>query len=603
MNKYRALFIEESREHLAELATLLVELEKSDVAIDECFRHIHSVKGMAASMGYDPIAILAHRFEDVIEIYRQRRRPVEPAVVDLFLRTVDALAAQVEAIATQSPLEEHIELIRELTVAEDVERREPAAMPPAFGPALTPGRKHLRVRIAENSSAPAVRGFMVYRALDRVTTIERSLPSLEVIRGGEVPDRAISFWFADGADWGALASIAKAAEDVEEVEVVEAANPEVPAEGPRETRVRDSSPATLRVRVDILDRLIDGVGELFIIREQLRSLIGSDKLHPDLRSTLDALESRVRDLHGEALKIRMTPLRTLTERYPRIVRDLARTLGKDVDFKVEGDQIELDRAILEALDTPFLHTLRNAVDHGIETVGERADAKKSGTAQLRLVATRDRDTVVVAIEDDGRGLDADALKRVAVERDLITDGQASALSVREAYFLICLPGFSTKDAVSDVSGRGVGMDVVRSEIEKLSGTLDIESERGRGTRFLFRLPLTLAIINALVVEVVGRRFAIPVAKIVAVREVGDDAVDEAGGARYLSFRHALAPILPLASVLGLGEQAEQEQVVVFEDGRDLAALAVERIVGYHEIVVKPLGEPLDRLEWYSGATV
>ncbi|MEM6533597.1 MAG: chemotaxis protein CheA [Myxococcota bacterium] len=617
MNKYRALFIEESREHLSQLATLLVSLEKSGASIDECFRHIHSVKGMAASMGYDPIAILAHRFEDVVEVYRRRQKPVHPSTVDLFLRTVDALTEQVEAIAEQKPLAEHIELIRELTLAEERELDEsetPRPEPASFVSTLTPGKKHLRARVAESSSAPAVRGFMLYRALDRVAKVDRSLPPLDVIRGGDVPDRLISFWFADGADWERLRAAAASAEDIEDVEVVEEAvvegllggegsSDQPVAESSTDTRSRGVTPATLRVRVDILDRLIDGVGELFIIREQLRSLIGADKLQPQLRATLDALESRVRDLHGEALKIRMTPLGTLTDRYPRIVRDLARSLGKEVEFRVEGDQIELDRAILEALDTPFLHTLRNAVDHGIEPLGERADAQKRGPAQLRLIATRDRDTVVVTIQDDGRGLNPEDLKRVAIERGLLSEGQAAGLSAREAYFLICLPGFSTKDAVSDVSGRGVGMDVVRSEIEKLSGTLDIESELGRGTRFIFRLPLTLAIINALVVEVVGRRFAIPVAKIVAVREVGEDAVDEAGGMRYLSFRHALAPIFPLAEVLGLGAQRHDEQVVVFEDGRDLAALAVERIVGYHEIVVKPLGEPLDQLEWYSGATV
>lgn len=613
MDKYRALFIEESRDHLSELSRLLAGLEKDGDAantIDECFRHIHSVKGMAASMGYDPIANLAHRFEDGVAVYREARESPPTDTVDLFLRAVDALTDQVEAIAQKRPLEQYIDLLHALNrVVRGGDEPVPPPSRVSFPPRISRAPVTLSVELEEETSAPSVRAFLVYRALAAMVNVVETEPPLDVIRAGAFEGRTVRFFLEGEVDAGATIAAAKSVADVRTASLETQApepKPKPPTESESETaerrRGRPAETATVRVRVDILDRLIDGVGELFIVREQLRSLL-DESSDPELRSVLGGLESRIRDLHGQVLAVRMTPLRTLTDRYPRIVRDLARTLGKDVEVQVEGDEIELDRAILEALDTPFLHTLRNAVDHGIEEPGERAECNKREPAQLSLTASRDRDTVVVTIADDGRGLDADALRRVAVARGLLSEEQAGQLTAREAHFLICLPGFSTKSEVSDVSGRGVGMDVVRAKIESLSGTLDIESQRGLGTRFTFRLPLTLALINALLIEAAGQRFAVPVAKVVAVREVGEDRVEEAGGGRYLSFRHALAPIHPLAQVLGLGPQRGDEQVVVFEDGRDLAALAVDRIVGYQEIVVKPLGEPLDRLEWFSGATI
>jgi two-component system chemotaxis sensor kinase CheA len=249
--------------------------------------------------------------------------------------------------------------------------------------------------------------------------------------------------------------------------------------------------------------------------------------------------------------------------------------------------------------------VRNAVDHGIESPAERAEREKPARGSVTITATRDRDMVLVVIEDDGGGLDPERLRKVALETGLISTREADEMSAREAYFLVCLPGFSTKTEVSDVSGRGVGMDAVRSRIESLGGTLDIESELRRGTRFIFRLPLTLAIIPVLLVEAAGSLFAIPIAKVVSVREKGDNVIRQAGGAAYLSFQHALVPIVDLGELLRIRRpvHARAEYVVVIEDGRDLSGLGVTRVVGYHEAVVKPLGEPLDRLEWFSGAAI
>ncbi|MEO0459697.1 MAG: chemotaxis protein CheA [Myxococcota bacterium] len=607
MNKYRALFIEESREHLAELSRLLAELEQQDSLrshIDACFRHIHSVKGMAASMGFDPITALAHGLEDRIEEHRHSEQRVERDAVDLFLLVTDALAQQVDAVEQDASLPARPDLVATLNAGPAATRSMVSSDSDSSASTSSQGGRAVRtldvtVALDRDTAAPSVRGFLVHRTVGELVAIRDAKPSLETLRGGGFAGHSLSLRVRGDVEVETLQSALRAIPDVVSVEVAPE-NPN-PRQDDSTSARRGSAPATVRVRVDILDRLLDGMGELLIIREQLNSVVTTQ--NPAVRAALDGLETRMRDLHGQVLAVRMTPLQTLTDRYPRVVRDLCRTLGKDAELTIEGDTIELDRAILEALDTPFLHTLRNAVDHGIELPAIRAERGKALPAKLFFSATRDRDTVVVAIEDDGAGLDPSRLRALAVERGLVTQPQADGLSVRDSLFLICLPGFSTKASVSDVSGRGVGMDVVRAEIERLSGTLDIESSLGEGTRFVFRVPLTLAIINALVVEAAGRPFAVPVAKIAAVREIGDDALEEAGGRRFLRFRRRLAPIHELSSLLGLREGERAAQAVVFEDARDFAAIAVDRIVGYHEVVVKPLGEPLDRLDWYSGATI
>ncbi|MEK7704592.1 MAG: chemotaxis protein CheW, partial [Myxococcota bacterium] len=294
---------------------------------------------------------------------------------------------------------------------------------------------------------------------------------------------------------------------------------------------------------------------------------------------------------------------TLTERYPRLVRDLGRKLDKQVDLEVTGAEIEIDRGILEHLDGALIHLIRNAVDHGIERAEERRARGKAPSGTVRISASRDRDAVLVVVSDDGAGLDPERLKLLAIDKGLLSAEEAERLSAREAYFLICVPGFSTKAEVSDVSGRGVGMDAVREQVEGLGGSLDIESELGRSTRISLRMPLTLAIVHALLVNVGKHLLAVPINKVVAVRELTSEVLRPATGGRYLSFQHALVPVVELAEHLRIEGANTANHCVVIEDGRDLAALAVHQIVGYREVVVKTLGQPLESLQWFSGAAI
>ncbi len=641
MSKYRALFVEESREHLAELSRLLVEVESTAEAaplIDEIFRHAHSIKGMAGSMGYIAIQTLAHRMEDVVDVRRRAGTAFEGErdTIDCLLRAVDALCAQVDCVADERPLPEHGELAKELgthvsrqpQAADTPEPPEADAPQPPVADAETPASApasdtcEVRVRILEVAAAPAVRAFLVHKRLSELASIRECVPPIDDVRQGRLEGNEIRFVVARPVNEEEVLRALTSVPDVEDVSFVsteraarstaaeERSSP--PAASSTEQKAapkpaeRESDGgkvvSTVRVRTEVLDALINSVGELFIARERLQSLL-ADSYRPELRAAIDAMSARIRELHDQVMAVRMMPMRTLTDRYPRLVRDLSRALGKDVELEVQGGDIELDRAILDNLDALFIHALRNAVDHGIESREARVSLGKASTGKIVISAARDRDMVLVEIRDDGRGLDPELLKEAAVRRGIISEEAARDLSAREAYFLICAPGFSTKEEVSDVSGRGVGMDAVRSKIESMGGSLDIDSELGRGTRFVLRLPLTLAIVPVLLVEVSGRTFAIPVAKVVAVREQADDIIRQAGGSAYLSFRHALVPVADLAALLQLPAKWPGEQIVVIEDGRDLSALAVSRILGYHEVVVKPLGDPLDRLEWFSGAAI
>ncbi|MBI5509775.1 MAG: chemotaxis protein CheA [Deltaproteobacteria bacterium] len=635
VSKYRALFIEESREHLSQLSRLLVALEKSTAPIpiiDEIFRHAHSIKGMAASMGYEPIVSLAHRVEDVVAGFRRDKRPMDKITVDLVLRGVDGLALQLGAVTEERPIPALDELVLEIgnTLADTAgpgdtkggiagatptsrpapaDSRAPRPAPAGETPAGS--EKLVRVTITAECPSPAARFFVVYRTLAALGKVLQSTPSIDEIRAARVTARSAAFHLLSEADAAVISARLSGLPEIQSAAVDADSRgspppskrpPEVAARAPAEHGEAGKGSSTVRVRTDILDNLIDNVGDLFILRQRLENLVAADA-PAELRAALDALSVRIREMRDQVMTVRMTPMRTLTDRYPRLVRDLARSLGKDVELKIEGDEIELDRAVLDNLDEPFVHTLRNAVDHGIEPESERVGRGKSKVAHIRIAASRDRDTVLVVIEDDGRGLDAAALRQRALDLGLLQPRQAEILTQRESLFLICLPGFSTKAEVSGVSGRGVGMDVVRAKIEGLGGTLDIESEPGVHTRLVFRLPLTVAIINVLLIEAVGRVFAVPVAKVVAVREMGSDTIHGAGGATYLSFRHALAPVVALREILHLGGSRRPDFAVVLEDGRDLVAVGVERVVGYREVVVKPLGDPLDRLEWFSGATI
>ncbi len=622
MSKYLDLFVQESTEHLDAIASRLVDLEKNvePEAVDEIFRHAHSIKGMAASMGIEPITALAHGLEDVFEVLRGADANLERGDFDLLHAAVDGLSALLEDVAEGREAGESTvdwqRLERGLKAARarldaragGAPSRQVTREGQGTGAEMEAGVPRLRivVEIAGTSKVPGVRGFLVYKRLSALGEIEESVPALSDLKAGRLPDRRLEIVLATREGRQAVERQLSTVSEIRHFTI----EPHTPAPAPAKAPPPPSkgrSVRTVRIRTDLLDGFMDTVGELILASDRLRALVGrtEGEERTPVDDALDRLDRTIRGLHAQVMATRMVPLSSLTDKVPRIARDIARGLGKEVEVEVEGGDIELDRAILDELESPLMHLVRNAVDHGIEPPGDRDAAGKSRTGRLSITAFRDRDVVVVELSDDGRGFDRDRLRRVAVEAGHLTRRQVQALSDREVLMLACLPGLSTREEVSDLSGRGVGLDAVKATVEGLGGRLEIESEAGRGTTFRLRVPLTVAIQRLLLLGVGDDLFGMPISKVLQVVELSRAMESESRGQVLVPFREGLVPAWSLGAALGI-EQTPRDvipYVVTEGEGGVAFALGVDRIVGHLEAVIKPLGRPLEGIEGLSGVTL
>ncbi len=609
MSKYLGLFVQEATEHLEAFGQDLVRLEHEGhgkEVVDALFRHAHSVKGMAASMGFGAIAALAHRAEDLVDRIRAKPEALSPEIVDVLLAVGDRLQEGVRRAAAGQPFPDAADL--EARVSRAVEAAGGSAPPPRLGPSLLA----VDVRLVADCACPDVRAFLVYRRIESVGRIVRTTPSLEELKAGQIPEGRLSLQVETDLAADAVRRSLLLVADLESVEVT-AAPPDPPAPVPeagagRSVAPAERSAATVRVRTDRLDGFLEAVGELILATSRLRELGRSlpDRERPAVEEGVDALSRIVKALQGQVMAVRMTPVALVTDPLPRVARDLARQLGRDVEVGIEGADIELDRAILEELRDPLQHLVRNAVDHGIEPPEERAAAGKPARGRLSIRARRDRDRVVVEIEDDGRGMDPERLRAAAVGKGLLSAEAARALTVREALHLALLPGISTARTVSDLSGRGVGTDAAKRAVEAVGGTLELDSAPGRGTRFVLRLPLTVAVVPLLLVHVGEEVFGLPIAKVVGAVEADPALLDSGVDGPLLRRGDSFVPVHRLAELLGLpsaGGPAVRPHVVVEGDGARLVALEVDRLVGQEEAVMKPLPAPLDRLPGLLGLTI
>ncbi|MHB8835397.1 MAG: chemotaxis protein CheW [Candidatus Methylomirabilia bacterium] len=364
--------------------------------------------------------------------------------------------------------------------------------------------------------------------------------------------------------------------------------------------------ATVRVDTRVLDDLINIVGELLITRARLQE-IGRDLESEELHLNLDRLRVLVRGFQDTIMAVRMMPLALVTDRLPRVVRDLAHQSGKQVSFEVQGQNIELDRAILEELNDVLIHLVRNAIDHGVESAERRAAAGKPPQAVIRVRAGRERDWVWIRVEDDGGGMDPDRIARAAVARGLVSAERVAVMEPREKLLLCCLPGVSTAERVTDISGRGVGMDVVKSRVDAFGGALQIDSQPGRGTAVVLRLPLTLAIIRILLVEVRGQEFGLSVSHVLSTAQLDPGDIEWSQQQPLLRLGKRLVPLHDLGALVGLPPRDLRGHpglfLAVSEFGERAAGLVVDRLLGTFEVVIKPLGPPLKRVRGLAGVTV
>ncbi len=623
MSRYLGLFVAEASEHLEALARDLVALEGTPAAetVDSLFRHAHSVKGMAASMGLEPIAQLAHRVEDLVEAARTRPTGLGGGGVDLLLAATDAMLRMVRGTGEGQPPAPEPELLGRLGAAVTAltgEAPKPtkvaraAALPPARGEvsgsspgALRMERLEVRFRVLPSAQSPAPRAFLVYKKLSALGAVSSVRPSLEDLRAGAIPEGRVAVVVETE---GGLEAVRSALAVVPEVELLSAEPlPPDPVVEPSAPPSRVELARTVRVRTELLDDFLEMAGELLLATARLRD-IGKrlpEVQRPALEEGVDRLHALVKDLHGKVMGARMTPLSVVTEQLPRAARDLARKRGKDVEVLISGAEIELDRAILDAIAEPLLHVLRNAVDHGIEEPEARSAAGKSARGRIKVSVQRTRERVLVELEDDGRGMDPDRLRSAAVARGRLSAEAASRLTTREALLLSCLPGVSTAADVNDISGRGVGMDAVKRAVEGVGGTLELDSQPGRGTRVSLRLPLTVAVVQLLLVRAGGEVLGLPITKVLGAVEVPEKALQHSPSMALITHGQQLIPAHDLAGLLALPPEQPRSPrpYVVMETEEGKVALGVDGLVGQEEAVLKALTRPLDRVAGLSGVTI
>ncbi|MDX9710576.1 MAG: chemotaxis protein CheA [Trichloromonas sp.] len=599
MSKYRDMFLSESREHLQTMGRLLVELEKCPddrEGLDALFREAHSIKGMAASMGYRATAELGHHLEDFLSGFRAGGA-VPPAAIDRVLAGVDLLEGLIDDLTAERPERDVRPFIAGSAAAPPSAQQPAAPVPTAEGSeAVAPGNGavtapvasgeevlKIAVELVSGAVAPAARALLMLRELAAQGEVLDADPDeRQLLQGGAVPrlELRLKSWRAPQE----IKDLLLAMPDVARVScVVERLRP----------AARQSRERTVRVRTGLLDQFINLTGELVTNRYMLQAAYneGRDR---DMRDGLERLTRLITDLHHHVLQVRMMPLASITGRLPRMVRELEQQTGKEVALRIAGEEVELDRSILEALADPLMHLVRNAVDHGIEERGE-----------VLVSASREKDLVLVEVRDNGRGLDAEEIRRKAVGAGLLSPGQALRMAERDLFPLICLPGFSTRTEVSETSGRGVGMDVVKAVTEQFGGTLQIASERGRGTSIQLRLPLSVAIIRLLLVECGGELVALPITRVLRTLELERAEIRSSGRQMVVPLGNELVPLLSLRRMLRQPAKpvAGTIPVVVSEARGRKIALVVDRLVGQREAFVKTLAFPLDRIAGVSGATI
>ncbi len=600
VSRYADLFLSESREHLTAFNHLLLEWEREPAArepVDGIFRAAHSLKGMAATMGYAAVAELAHRAENLLDLVRRGPAPVTPAQLDLLFRAADALEQAVSAaVAGRDDAAPHAALAAELDAEVGRAAPAPAAARPSV-PAMPAAGKGVAVRVtlAPDAVLKGARALLVLARAAALGAVQAVTPT-----PAEMEADAFEGRFAFRVDTAAapeqIEAALRAAGDVETVEVVD--------------ETAEASPDLGRgrhIRVDLrrLDELMNLIGELVIARGRLDGL-SARFAEPDLADVTRDIGRLSASLQGEILQARMVPVWQVFDRFPRMVRDLAHQMGRQVAFRVEGKEIELDRAILDEIADPLVHLLRNAVDHGIEPPAERVARGKPALGQLVLAAVRERSSVAIRVTDDGRGIDRSRVLHRAQELGLVPDEVEQLSDDDTLAHLIALAGFSTAEHVTDVSGRGVGIDAVTTSVRALGGSLEVKSEDGRGTVFTIRLPTTLAIVRALLARVGTETYALPLTHVAEMTESRRGDVQLVQGREILLLRGQAVPLVRLWERLGVphsGPRPASQPVIVLAMGERRSGVVVDALLGQQEIVVKPFEPPRGTTPVFSGATI
>ncbi|MHB8122255.1 MAG: chemotaxis protein CheA [Desulfuromonadaceae bacterium] len=569
-------FLAETTELLEKLDDDLITLEKSSDDTDlmnRIFRSIHTIKGASSFLGFDLLVKVTHKTEDVLNRLRKGELVVTPDIMDVILEATDLVKLLVSDIK-----------------AGDIQERETEGTINKLLPFLT-----------EGATAPKP------AAAAEATTEQPPVTPPPADADSPAPAETAT----DPAPTAPAAAPLPVPKPATDAAPKKAPAPPKPADGKGDDL---SDNTTVRVDVKRLDDLMNQVGELVLERNRMiqinQDLQQNDADRPDFHEEFGKLTKRMSfvtsELQMQVLKMRMIPVEKVFKKFPRIVRSMSRDLGKEVDLQIVGEETELDRSVVDEIGDPLIHLIRNAMDHGLETPEERLAAGKSRCGTLVLSAVHEGNQIIISMKDDGRGIDTERVGRKAIEKGLITEEQFAAMGQREVFDLLFLPGFSTKEKATDLSGRGVGMDVVKTNIKKLNGLIEIKSTKGLGSEFILRLPLTLAIIQSLLVEVEGEIYSIPLSSVLETLRVDQRQFHLIGGQEVLKLRDIVLPLIRLQKIFNVQQRGEVDNfcyVVVVGAAEKRMGLVVTRLVGQQEVAIKSLGNYLANIPGIAGSTI
>lgn len=671
MNAYLSMFIDESNDHLLSLNENLLQLEGDPgnlSIVQSIFRSAHTLKGMSATMGYEDLAALTHEMENVLDLVRNSKLQMDSFIFDTLFKGLDALEAMVHDIAGGGTGVADVTMI--VASLKSILKNDynsnalsrstsPAAAEQACSTnealldqfqssillqSMEAGHQpyYVKVSLEENCVLKAARAYMVFDLLERSGEIVKSIPSVQDLEREEfehcfsvfiittIPANELSEHIQriseissvdvtplDPESLEALltapaAVAAEVSEKPGEIEAVPLASAAV-KEQSNTSKKLSASPAhggaiskTIRVDIDRLDALMNLFSELLIDRVRLEQL-ASEINRNELTETVEHMTRVSSDLQNIVLKLRMVPVDSVFNRFPRMVRDLAKSLDKKIELVITGADTELDRTVIDEIGDPLVHLLRNSVDHGIETVASRLAAGKPEMGTIHLRAYHSGNHVFIEVEEDGGGIYQEKVLQTAIKNGVITEEEAKKLTSDEINMLIFAPGFSTADKISDISGRGVGLDVVKTKITALGGNVSVHSVFGKGTKFSVQLPLTLSIISAMLIKLGSEKYAIPLTSIVETGIVKKSNILNVHGNQMIQFRNVIIPLVSLSKILQSpdfddSEESEME-IIVIQKGEKWAAIIVDEFIGQSEIVLKTLGNYLTNSYAISGATI
>jgi two-component system chemotaxis sensor kinase CheA len=607
--RYAELFLTESREHLSAINHLLLELERSPTAsepVTAIFRAVHTIKGMSATMGYAAVAELSHELETLLDRVRQGKIRVTPELLDACFAAADALERSIEngaqggSSAGEADIQPLVVRLRALGSGADGQADD-GTVPPATREATG---QLVRVRLDAETPLKGARAFLIVKRAESLGRVHSVTPPLEALQAEQF-ERSFTLRLDSVVDRATIERTIRSVGSVEQV-VVENAGAGAPAAraGARQAADASAGRPARHVRMDLrrLDSMMNLIGELVITRgrlDQLARTLGD----PPLLDSMDQASRLISELQDEIMLSRMVPVWQVFDRFPRLVRDAARSSGKEVELVVDGKDIELDRSMLDEIGDPVMHLLRNAIDHGIESPADRRAAGKPALGRLTLSASRERSSVVVRVKDDGRGIDRARVLNKARAIGLL-DETRTEISDEELIRLIGRPGFSTAERVTDLSGRGVGIDVVYTRVRALGGSVEIKSAAGVGTTVTMRLPVTLAIVRALLARVDDETYAVPITHVRETVSLDRTRPRSVRGAEVLPLRDDVLPLMRFRRLVELdADDARGTQVIVLEAGDRRLGLVVDELTGQQDIVVKQFDAVRGGTTIFSGATI